>query len=133
MYFVPSSDIKIIWMNKVYFVYKKTVLNLKFTIVSLNGLTTSIHNFWGWCCHIYSSCSSMMQHYMIVLVYLGSQCTELYAACWTFRFFTSFYLELCVRPGAISRWIRQRNNATNLGKSATDTLAMVRQAFGNEA
>jgi hypothetical protein len=38
-------------------------------------------------------------------------------------------------PGAISLWIRQRNSitfCTDLGKSATETLAMIKQAFREE-
>jgi hypothetical protein len=40
------------------------------------------HNFRDWRCHLYSSCSSMMQWQMIVLAYLGSQCTKFYTAGW---------------------------------------------------
>jgi hypothetical protein len=38
-------------------------------------------------------------------------------------------------PNAVSQWIRQGNSVifcTNLGKSATETLAMIRQAFSKE-
>jgi hypothetical protein len=31
----------------------------------------------GWSCHLYSSWSSAMQQYIIVLEYFGSQCTKL--------------------------------------------------------
>jgi hypothetical protein len=47
--------------------------------------------------------------------------------------FTSFCLESCIRPDAISRWIRQRNSSrfcVNLGKSVTETLAMVMTVLG---
>jgi hypothetical protein len=44
---------------------------------------------------------------MVVLAFLGSQCTKFHAAGWTCWFLASFYLESC---GEILRWIRQRNN-----------------------
>jgi hypothetical protein len=95
----------------------------------------SIHNFRDWRCHLYSSCSSMMQQYMIVLSYLGSQHTKYHAAQWTCWLFTSFYLESCIWPDVISQWSQQRNSkcaqfCENLGTSATETLAMIKQAFG---
>jgi hypothetical protein len=49
--------------------------------------------------------------------------------------FKSFYLESCVWPGVISRWIRQRNSITfwaNPGENAMETVEMIRQAFGKE-
>jgi hypothetical protein len=36
-YVVSSSDIKIIWMNKFFFVYNKTVLTLKMTLVPMKN------------------------------------------------------------------------------------------------
>jgi hypothetical protein len=70
---------------------------------------------------------------MVVLAYLGSRCTKYHAAGWTCRCFMSFYLESCIWRDAISRWIRQRSSeCANLGKSATETLAMIRQALGEE-
>jgi hypothetical protein len=50
--------------------------------------------------------------------------------------FTSFCFESCIWPYAISRWIRQliwTKCCADLGKSATETLAMIRQAFGEES
>jgi hypothetical protein len=49
-----------------------------------------VHDFRDWCCHLYSSCSSAMQRYVVVLAYIGSQCTNFNTAgllCW---FFMSF-------------------------------------------
>jgi hypothetical protein len=46
--------------------------------------------------------------------------------------FTSFYLELCIWPDVISRWIWERvciKFCANLVKCAMETLAMIRQAF----
>jgi hypothetical protein len=55
---------------------------------------------------------------VVVLEYLGSQYTQYHSAGWRCWFFTPFYLQSCIRPDAISRWIQQRNSAkfcTNLG------------------
>jgi hypothetical protein len=47
---------------------------------------------------------------MIVLTYLGSQCTKFHAAGCDTLFFTSFYLDSCIWTGAILWWIWQRNS-----------------------
>jgi hypothetical protein len=82
-------------------------------------LRRGIHNFRNWCCHLYSGCSSSMQRWRIVLAYLGSQCTKFHAAGWTCWFFMLSHLESCILPDP--------------GKSTTETLAMIRQAFGEES
>jgi hypothetical protein len=70
--------------------------------------TRGIHNFRNWCCCPYSSCSSAMQQYLIVLVltYLGSQCKNLMqlGGCPDFM---SFYLESCIWPDSIPQCLRQ--------------------------
>jgi hypothetical protein len=67
--------------------------------------TTTIHNLWDWCCHLYSSCSSTVQWQMIGLAHLGSQCTTFPSAGRTY-----WSLELCIWSDVISWWIRQRNS-----------------------
>jgi hypothetical protein len=60
---------------------------------------------------------------MTVLTYHWSQCTTFHAAVWKCWFCLPFI------------WIRQRNTikfCADLGKSAKETLAMIRQAFGEE-
>jgi hypothetical protein len=45
------------------------------------------------------------------------------------------YLESCIWPDAFSQWTRQRYRIkfySDLGKYATETLAMIRQEFGEE-
>jgi hypothetical protein len=47
----------------------------------------------------------------------------------------SFYSESCIWPDRTSRWIRQENSIKfyeNIGRSSTETLTMIRQAFGEE-
>jgi hypothetical protein len=99
-------------------------------------LRGGIHNFRDWCWHLYSICSSGMQLHIIVQAYLENQCTVFHAAGWTCKCFASFYLESCIWPDAISRWMWQRmciKVCANLGRSATETPAMIRQAFGEES
>jgi hypothetical protein len=86
--------------------------------------TRGIHNFRDWCCHIYSSCSSMIQQCMRVLTCLGSQCTKFHAAGWMCWFVMSSYLESW--PHEISRWIQQRKSR----KNSNIDPAMIRQIVG---
>jgi hypothetical protein len=79
--------------------------NILLTTKNIRG---DIHNFWDWCCHLYSSCSAM-QRKMIRLAYFESQCTLFHTAGWMCWVFMSFYLESCIWADAISRWIRQKN------------------------
>jgi hypothetical protein len=84
--------------------------------------TIGIHNFRDWCCNLYNGC----------IVNYGTGIYWESAAGWKCWLFTSFHLEPCIWPDEISRWIRQRNSvkfSANLGKSATDSLAMIGQAF----
>jgi hypothetical protein len=90
-----------------------------------NNKTLSV-TFSGTGAAICTGYSSAMQRQMIVLPYLGIQCTKFHAATWTCCFFTSFHLESCIWSDAISQWIRQRYSiqvCAILGKSTTETVA----------
>jgi hypothetical protein len=54
--------------------------------LAFQGLQWAIHNFWDWCCHLYSS--------------FGSDSTIA-------DFYMSFYLELCTWPDVISRLMQK--------------------------
>jgi hypothetical protein len=73
---------------------------------------------------------------MALLAYLRSQYTKCYSAIWTCWFFTPFYLLSCIFPDVISRWLRQMDDVkfrANCGWSPTETLALIRQSFGEES
>jgi hypothetical protein len=63
-----------------------------------------IHNFWDRCYHLYSSCGSVIQWYMIVLEYLRGQCTKFHTTGWISLFLASIYLELCIWLDVILQW-----------------------------
>jgi hypothetical protein len=105
------------------------LLSMHYFVINFDCSVRGIHNFRDWCCHLCSSCSSTMLWWIIVLAYLGSQCTKFHAAGWNSWFLTSFYMDV------ISQWIQQRNSVkccADLGRSATETLLMIRRAFGEE-
>jgi hypothetical protein len=56
------------------------------TLSACSWSTTGIHNFRDWCCHmcVCTCCSSVIQRYIIVPVYLGSQSTKFQTAGWTY-------------------------------------------------
>jgi hypothetical protein len=68
--------------------------NFRFHLVrivcSRTQATEAIHNFRDWCCHLCNGRSSTIQRYMIVLAYLWSQCTKVYAAGWMCWFLHNF-------------------------------------------
>jgi hypothetical protein len=66
-----------------------------------------------------------MQQQMIVLAYIGSQCTNFGAAETMCSFFCILLIESYMWPCAIL--------CANLGKCATETFAMIRQAFREES
>jgi hypothetical protein len=73
---------------------------------------------------------------MIVPAYVGSQYTKFHTARWTCWSFMSFYLESCIWPDDISRMDPTVclciKFCANFGKSGTETLAIIRHAFGEE-
>jgi hypothetical protein len=75
--------------------------------------------------------AAAVRQYLIVLTYLGSHCLYKISRSWVdMLIFMSFYLESCIWPDAILRWIWQRvciKFCANLGKSA-----VIRQVFEEE-
>jgi hypothetical protein len=73
-----------------------------------------------------------MERLMTVLAYLES--VYKISGSWVevLIFYFLLFGVVCIWPDAISRWIRQRVCA-NKKKDATETLAVIRQAFGKES
>jgi hypothetical protein len=46
------------------------------SLANIGNIQEGVHNFRYRCCPLYSNCSSVMQRYVIVVAYLGSQCTK---------------------------------------------------------
>jgi hypothetical protein len=70
---------------------------------------------------------------MIVLKYVGSQCTKFHTAGWTCSCFTSIYLESCIWNDVILQWIRQTNSikfCAKLGESAMETCQRLDKRTG---
>jgi hypothetical protein len=60
-----------------------------------------IHNIRDSSCRLYSSCSSMMQGYMVELAYLGVSVQNFMQLGGCVDFFTSLYFESCIWPDAL--------------------------------
>jgi hypothetical protein len=103
-------------------------LKLIYSYLKYNRNISAIHNFRA-CCHLYSSCNSMMQRHVIVLTYLGSLCSKVHTAGLTCWFFTSIYLELCIWPDAISLWIWQLNFVQPMQPSCPGLSLVTRAGF----
>jgi hypothetical protein len=75
---------------------------------------------------------------MVGLPCLVSQCAKLHIAGWTWAVFTHVNLELCTWPVAIFTMDQSKEQwvciifCANLGKSATETLTIIQQAFGDQ-
>ena len=104
----------------------------------ISKYTSGIQTFPDWCLHLYSSCVSAKYRWMVGLPYLVSQCAKLHVAGWTWAVFTRVWLESCTRPVAIFTMDHRKEQpecirfCTNLVKSATETLKMIQQAFGDQ-
>jgi hypothetical protein len=88
----------------------------------LRGLRRGVHNFRNDA--VMCSCSSMMQRQMIVLAYFGSQCTTFHVAEWPCWFLRPF---IWSRVSGLMRF--RIKCCANVGKSTTEPLAMITEAF----
>jgi hypothetical protein len=93
-----------------------------------------IHNFWDWCFHLYSSFSTM-QWYVVVLAYLGSQCTKFHVLGGRGDFLCPFIwscvsglMQFC--DGSDSDCA---SHFVQISEKVRQTLAVIRQAFGEES
>jgi hypothetical protein len=75
--------------------------------------------------------TGVMQTQVIVLAYLESQCTKFHATGWMYWFLCFYVHFIWCDISMVQRQICPRVCA-NLGKSTTETPAIIRQAFGEE-
>jgi hypothetical protein len=75
---------------------------------------------------------------MVGLPCLVIQCAKVHVAGWKWAVFTRVYLELCTWPVAILTMDQRKEQRVcvkfraNLGRSATETLTIIQQAFGDQ-
>jgi hypothetical protein len=112
-------------------IYEKcTEIVSLYALFCATNLWVDIHNFRYCCCHLYSSCSIVIEWYVIVLTYLGRQCSKFHEPGWTCWFLMSFvWSRVCdftMDP------IKTENDQIlcKSRRSATETLAIIKQAFG---
>jgi transposase len=114
-------------------------INIAYIHLLFCSLQGAIQNFPDWCRHLYSNCGSANNRWMVGLPCLVSQCAKLHVAGWTWAVFTRVFLESCTWPVAILTMDQRKEQrvcikfCANLGKSATETLTMMQQAFGDES
>ena len=98
-----------------------------------------IQNFPDWCRHLHSSCDSAKHRYMVGQPCLASQRAKFHVGGMTWAVFTRVYLESCTWPVAIFTKDQRKEQrvcitfCANLGKSATETLEMIQQGFGDQS
>ena len=105
-------------------------------LLCIHGL---IQNFPDWCCHLHSNCVSAKHRQMVGQPCLASLIAKFHIGGMKWAVFTRFYLESCRWPVAIFTMDQRKERrvcitfCANLGKSATVTLEMIQQGFGDQS